>query len=581
MTGGEAVHRVLVEAGVEHVFGVVSVHNLPIYDAIDRGGRITPVAMRHEQAAAHAADGYARATGKLGVVITSTGPGAANAVPGLYEAGFASSPVLMITAQVDTPYLGKGLGFLHEAEQQAVMLSAVSRRVESVRLGRRIAPALGAVIEDILTGRPQPGCVEIPIDLQYAAVEGTPDGTGTTGGGAAGGSLPAPLPPEPEAARRAARMLARAVRPLIIAGGGVLRSGGAARSGGGAPELRALAERLQAPVLSSPNGRGALPEDHPLSIGALPYHAEIQALQEEADVVLAVGTRFQVGPEGRNYVPLRGELIHLDADAGVIGRVHRPALALVADAAAGLAAINAALEGNVAGDGSQTDATQQPDTAAEADQAAAHAEWAARASAARTTVHERLRESIGPDHAAIMELIRAGAPRDAMMVRDSTVPAYLWGNQMLPILAPRTSLHPTSAAIGPGLPLAIGAALGSGRRSVLIAGDGGFMLHAGELSAAVQYRLPLTICLFNDRGYGILRRVQAARFAGRTFAVDLETPDFPALARSMGAAAHAVASVEQFAEAYAAAQASTGPVLLDIDLNALHPMGEYPPRRRF
>ena len=565
MTGGEVVHRVLLEAGVEHVFGVVSVHNLPIYDAIDRGGRITPVAMRHEQAAAHAADGYARATGKLGVVITSTGPGAANAVPGLYEAGFASSPVLMITAQVDTPYLGKGLGFLHEAEQQAAMLSAVSRRVESVRLARRIAPALGTVIEDILTGRPQPGCVEIPIDLQYAAVEGA---------AYAAVSLPAPLPPAPAAARRAARMLARAARPLIIAGGGVLRSGGAA------PELRALAERLQAPVLTSPNGRGALPEDHPLSVGALPYHPEIQALQEEADVVLAVGTRLQVGPEGRNYVPLRGKLIHLDADSAVIGRVHRPALALLADAAAGLAAVNAALEDDVAGDGAQTDATRQPNIATEADQATAHAEWMARASAARSTVHERLRESIGPDHAAIMDLIRSGAPRDAVMVRDSTVPAYLWANQMLPILTPRTSMHPTSAAIGPGLPLAIGAALGSGRRSVLIAGDGGFMLHAGELSTAVQYRLPLTICLFNDRGYGILRRVQAARFGGRTFAVDLETPDFPALARSMGATAHAVASVEQFAEAFAAAQETTGPVLLDIDLNALHPMGEYPPRRR-
>ena len=577
---------------MERVFGVVSVHNLPIYDAIDRGGRITPVAMRHEQAAAHAADGYARATGKLGVVLTSTGPGAANAVPGLYEAGFASSPVLMITAQVDTPYLGKGLGFLHEAEQQAAMLSAVARRVESVRLGRRIAPALGAVIEDILTGRPQPGCVEISIDLQYAEVECAPDATGTSAHGGPGVSLPAPLPAEPAAARRAARMLARAARPLIIAGGGVLRSGGAARGGGAAPELRALAERLQAPVLTSPNGRGALPEDHPLSIGALPYHPEVQSLQEEADVVLAVGTRFQVGPEGRNYVPLRGRLIHLDADAGVIGRVHRPSLALVADAAAGLAAMNAALEDGVAK--AATDSAAEPDlaaaraewagagsgSAAQPDLPAARAEWMARAVEARRTVHERLRESIGPDHAAIMDLIRNGAPRHAVMVRDSTVPAYLWANQMLPILAPRTSLHPTSAAIGPGLPLAIGAALGSGRRSVLIAGDGGFMLHAGELSAAVQYRLPLTICLFNDRGYGILRRVQAARFAGRTFAVDLETPDFPALARSMGAAAHAVANVEQFAEAYAAAQETTGPVLLDIDLNALHPMGEYPPRRR-
>ena len=569
------------EAGVRHVFGVVSVHNLPIYDAIDRGGKIQAVALRHEQAAVHAADGYARATGRLGVALTSTGPGAANAVPGLYEAGFASSPVLMVTGQIDTPYLGKGRGFLHEAEQQAAMLGAVSRRVESVRLGRRIAPALGAVIEDILTGRPQPGCVEIPIDLQYAEVaeEAAADGAGVARRGGPGVSLPAPLQPEPAAARTAARMLARAARPLIIAGGGVLRSGGAGRSGGAAPELRALAERLQAPVLSSANGRGALPEDHPLGLGALLYHPEIQALQEEADVVLAVGTRLQVGPEGRNYVPLRGRLIHLDADAGVIGRVHRPALALVADAAAGLAAVTTALADVTTEDAGRTDTEQDPEPDTAPDRAAARAEWAARAVAARRTVQERLRAMIGPDHAAIMDLIRGGAPRDAVMVRDSTVPAYLWANQLLPMLAPRTSMHPTSGAIGPGLPLALGAALATGRRTVLIAGDGGFMLHVGELAAAVQYRLPITICLFNDRGYGILRRVQAARFAGRTFAVDLETPDFPALARSMGAAAHAVASIEQFATAYTAALDCAGPVLLDIDLNALHPMGEYPPRR--
>ena len=561
------------EAGVRHVFGVVSVHNLPIYDAIDRGGKIQAVALRHEQAAVHAADGYARATGRLGVALTSTGPGAANAVPGLYEAGFASSPVLMVTGQIDTPYLGKGRGFLHEAEQQASMLGAVSRRVESVRLGRRIAPALGAVIDDILTGRPQPGCVEIPIDLQYAEVA---EGAAAEW---AGVSLPAPLQPEPAAARTAARMLARATRPLIIAGGGVLRSGGAGRSGGAAPELRALAERLQAPVLSSANGRGALPEDHPLGLGALLYHPEIQALQEDADVVLAVGTRLQVGPEGRNYVPLRGRLIHLDADAGVIGRVHRPALALIADAAAGLAAVTTALADVATEDAGRNDTEQDPEPDAAPDRAAARAEWVARAVAARRTVQERLRAMIGPDHAAIMDLIRGGAPRDAVMVRDSTVPAYLWANQLLPMLAPRTSMHPTSGAIGPGLPLALGAALATGRRTVLIAGDGGFMLHVGELAAAVQYRLPITICLFNDRGYGILRRVQTARFAGRTFAVDLETPDFSALARSMGAAAHAVASVEQFATAYMAALDCAGPVLLDIDLNALHPMGEYPPRR--
>ena len=556
MTGGEVVHEVLVRAGVTHVFGVVSVHNLPIYDAIERGGRITPVAMRHEQAAVHAADGYARATGRLGVAVTSTGPGAANGLPGLYEAGFASSPVLMITGQADTPNFGKGRGFVHEADNQAAMLAAVCRRVETVRMRQQIAPALMRVIEDILTGRPQPGSIEIPIDLQYAGREVTPAEQAPV-------AVPSPVQPDAAAVDAAAALLAGAVRPLIVAGGGVLRSGGAQRPAGASAELRALAELLGAPVLLSANGRGGLADDHPLCLGNLVYHPEIRALREQADVVLAVGTRLQVGSEARNYAALSGKLIHLDADAGVIHRVNPAELALVADAAAGLAALTVAL----------ADRGDRP--VARERQA-----WAERARTARATVQARLRDLIGPDHFAIMEEIRSGAPRATRLVRDSTVPAYLWGNQMLPILEPRTSMHPTAGAIGPGLPLAIGAAVATERRTVLIVGDGGFMLHVGELAVAAQYRLPVTICLFNDRGYGVLRRIEETRFGGRTFGVDLATPDFPALARSMGVDAQAVAGVDQFRTAYRAAMQGAGPVLLDIDLNALHPIGEYPPRPR-
>ena len=559
MTGGEVVHEVLVRAGVTHVFGVVSVHNLPIYDAIERGGRITPVAMRHEQAAVHAADGYARATGRLGVAVTSTGPGAANGLPGLYEAGFASSPVLMITGQADTPNFGKGRGFVHEADNQAAMLAAVCRRVETVRMRQQIAPALMRVIEDILTGRPQPGSIEIPIDLQYAGREVTPAEQAPV-------AVPCPVQPDAAAVDAAAALLAGAVRPLIVAGGGVLRSGGAQRPAGASAELRALAELLGAPVLLSANGRGGLADDHPLCLGNLVYHPEIRALREQADVVLAVGTRLQVGSEARNYAALSGKLIHLDADAGVIHRVNPAELALVADAAAGLAAVTAAL----------ADRGDRGDRPVARERQA----WAERARTARATVQARLRDLIGPDHVAIMEEIRAGAPRATRLVRDSTVPAYLWGNQMLPILEPRTSMHPTAGAIGPGLPLAIGAAVATERRTVLIVGDGGFMLHVGELAVAAQYRLPVTICLFNDRGYGVLRRIEETRFGGRTFGVDLATPDFPALARSMGVDAQAVAGVDQFRTAYRAAMQGAGPVLLDIDLNALHPIGEYPPRPR-
>ena len=459
MTGGEVVHEVLVRAGVTHVFGVVSVHNLPIYDAIERGGRITPVAMRHEQAAVHAADGYARATGRLGVAVTSTGPGAANGLPGLYEAGFASSPVLMITGQADTANFGKGRGFVHEADNQAAMLAAVCRRVETVRMRQQIAPALMRVIEDILTGRPQPGSIEIPIDLQYAGREVTPAEQAPV-------AVPSPVQPDAAAVDAAAALLAGAVRPLIVAGGGVLRSGGAQRPAGASAELRALAELLGAPVLLSANGRGGLADDHPLCLGNLVYHPEIRALREQADVVLAVGTRLQVGSEARNYAALSGKLIHLDADAGVIHRVNPAELALVADAAAGLTAVTAAL----------ADRGDRGDRPVARERQA----WAERARTARATVQARLRDLIGPDHFAIMEEIRSGAPRATRLVRDSTVPAYLWGNQMLPILEPRTSMHPTAGAIGPGLPLAIGAAVATERRTVLIVGDGGFMLHVGE-----------------------------------------------------------------------------------------------------
>ncbi|NJN52261.1 MAG: hypothetical protein HC809_11350, partial [Gammaproteobacteria bacterium] len=167
-TGSDLAYQALCTLGVKHVFGIVSVHNIPIYDSILRHGGIQTIDMRHEQGALHAADGYARATGRLGVAITSTGPGACNAVPGLYEAQFASSPVLMLTGQVDTPFLDKGKGFLHEAERQLEMLRTVTRTSLRVRHAQEIAEAIVRVGRDCTTGRPQPGAVEIPIDLQYA-----------------------------------------------------------------------------------------------------------------------------------------------------------------------------------------------------------------------------------------------------------------------------------------------------------------------------------------------------------------------------------------------------------------------------
>jgi acetolactate synthase I/II/III large subunit len=538
MTGGEAVVSALEALGVRHVFGIVSVHNLPIYDAIARRGTITPIGVRHEQAAAHAADGYARATGELGVVIASTGPGTTNTMTGLFEASFASSPVLLVTGQIDSGYLGKGKGILHEAERQGLMLSSLCRRVETVRRTEDIARAIIAVAGDIRAGRPQPGAVEIPIDQQYRQAEVVVPDLRTE----------AAYAPDADAVTKVAEALSAATRPVLWAGGGVVSSGAG-------PALVALAEHLSAPVVTTIEGRGSIPEDHPLCLGALTTSPQVEEIVSSADVVLAVGTRFQ-GSSTRNWrLSFGGTLAHLDAHPGVIGRNYPTALPVVGDARIGLELLRGAVKRVSTDPG--------------------HAEKARSAAAA---AREDARVRLGEDHCQIMDAIRRHAPRESVIVRDATVPAYLWGDRLLPILQPRTSIRPASAAIGPGLPFALGAAAGTGRTAVLIVGDGGFMLHAGELVTAVQHDLPVVICLFNDRGYGVLRSIEARQFEGRNFGVDLATPDFPALAMSMGVQATRVADLTEFESRFAAAIASGRPALLDIDLRAFSPLDLYGPR---
>lgn len=535
MTGGEAAAQTLRALSVEHVFGIVSVHNIPIYDAILRVGGITPIGVRHEQAALHAADGYSRATGRLGVAITSTGPGAANAMAGLFEAGFSSSRVLMLTGQVESRYYGKGKGFLHEAENQLAMLRTVTRRTESVRRAEEIPDVITRVAQDVMTGRPQPGAVEIPVDYQYAKadfdvphIEGWPR-----------------IQPGKGEVAAAAGTLAGAKRPVIWAGGGVLTAGAES-------ELLQLAERLGAPVVTSVNGRGAIPEDHGLALGPLSAHPAVEAVIAEADVMLAVGTRFQGGATRNWALKIPGQLVHVDADPAVIGRNYAPAVSVVGDARLALAAILKQVSGGEAEPG-----------------------WADQARTVRDQARAAIRNDIGPDYAAIMDAMRQALPRDGIVVRDPTVPAYLWGNRLFPIYEPRTSIYPSSAAIGPALPLAIGAAIGAGRPAVVIQGDGGFMLNIAELATAVQYNVPVVVCVFNDRGYGVLRSIQARTFEGRQTGVDLATPDFAALARAMGMPGQAVKGVDEFRSAIARAVSSGGPYLLDIDMSVLAPMAGF------
>jgi acetolactate synthase-1/2/3 large subunit len=383
-----------------------------------------------------------------------------------------------------------------------------------------------------LTGPPRPVAVGLPIDLQYAPAT-------------VSAMEPKPVvrtAPPPEPVRRAADLLAGAARPLVWAGGGVL-------AGGAWSELRDLVERLDIPVVTSVQGRGSLPEDHPLCLGALVTMPPLRDVVERADVVLAVGTRFQMYSTDAWRLRLTGNLIHADADPAVFGRSYPPAVTLAGDATETLTALD----------------KQLVDTAADP-------QWTAQARAAADAARAAAMANLGPDHAALVEIIRRLLPRAGAVVRDSTVPAYQWGDRLLPILAPRTSLNPASAAIGPGLPLAMGAALGTGERAVVIHGDGGIMLSVAELATLAQYRVPVTVCVFTDGGYGVLRNVQRATF-GTTTGVDLSTPDFVALAAAMGVAGERVAGVTGFETAFRRSVGTDGPYLIEIDLAALAPTG--------
>ncbi|HIG39284.1 MAG: thiamine pyrophosphate-binding protein [bacterium] len=530
LTGGDAVYQTLLAAGVDHVFGIVSVHNIPIYDAILRGGKIRTIDVRHEQGALHAADGYSRATGKLGVAITSTGPGAANGMTGLFEAGFSSSRVLMITGQTETGHYGKGKGVLHEAENQLAMLRSVTRVTESPRRVTEIPELLGRVIRDIMTGRPQPGAIEIPVDLQYAQADFDIEAS-------ISGDL---VTPDSSSISQAASVIADSKKRVILAGGGVIRSEAT-------EELIKLAEALDAPVYTTVNGRGAIPEDHPLSMGTflLPAAAEVA----KGDLMIAVGTRFQGGSTANFSFQPPAKLIHIDADNHMLNLNYAADVAVVGDARSSLSAICDHMNAE-AGDSDFKATLEQS------------------AKDARAAVRERM----GPDFELIMDCIRDNLPRLGNIVRDATIPAYVWGNTLIPIFEPRTSIHSTSAAIGPGLPLAIGASLGSGEKSVVIQGDGGFMLNIAELATAAQYSVPVVICVFNDKGYGVLRRIQSSRFEGRNTGVNLSTPDFAKVAQGMGIKGVSVQGSDGFETAFKEAMAHEGPVLLDIDQSTLQSM---------
>ncbi|WP_207538795.1 thiamine pyrophosphate-binding protein [Sabulicella rubraurantiaca] len=532
-TVGELVAEFLPAVGVDTAFGIVSVHNIPMLDALSQRNAVRYVMARGEMGGAHMADAYARVSGHLGVIFTSTGPGAANAVPGLVEARFAGSPVLHITGQTATRFLDRDMGTVHDVPGQTEMLASVCKRAFRIRAPQEALATLMAAATAALTPPMGPVSVEVPIDIQRMEVQ-RPDWSSIAL------SIPPALPPEPLALSAAIAALRQAKRPMLWLGNGAKGARDAA--------LRLL--DLGFGAVSSWNGRGIVAEDDPRTLGGL-HGAGSPPVAEffgTCDAMLVVGSRLR-GHETMEFaLKLPRPLIHVDIDPAANGRTYQPDIFVQGDAALTMHAVADAL-------GTRPDGLQR-DLAALKPRAVA--EYA---------------RGLGP-YESFPATLRATMPREALWVRDITISNSAWGNRIMPVLGPRDAVHPVGAAIGPGLPLGIGAAMaGKGRKTIAMVGDGGFALNLPELWTAVQEQAELVIMVMNDKGYGVIRHIQD-HAAGRRFFHDLQGPDLMQLAALAGLPGMRVSAVEEFGPTLEKAFATKGPVLLEIDMATI---GEHPP----
>ncbi|MET9521004.1 thiamine pyrophosphate-binding protein [Streptomyces coeruleorubidus] len=492
--GGDLVVETLAGLGATTVFGLPGQHALGMFDALRRSD-LRYVGLRVENNAAFAADAYGRITGEAAPLLLSTGPGALTSLAALQEAAAASAPVLAISSQVPTAGLGGGRhGYLHELPDQAASFRGVVKSVHTARTQSQIPSAIEAAWTSALSAPHGPVWVEIPQDVLLAETA-IPVVTG-------GDAFPEELPPRPELTAVAADLLSKAARPAIIAGGGVVRADASKK-------LRQLAETLQAPVVTTPGGKGAFPWTHPLSLQSWIEDRHTTDFLEDADVLLVVGSGL--GELSSNYHTFkpRGRVVQIEADLGKLESNH-PALGIHADARLALQALL------------ETVSEREDPTAPE------------RVRALLAKVAERIAAQELTLEQSVLASVRKALPADSPSFWDMTILAY-WAWSAFDAKGPN-HMHSAQGAGGLGyaFPAALGAAVADPTRPVLaVSGDGGALYSIAELATARQYGLNVTWLIVDDGGYGILREYMTDTF-GEATATELTRPDYVALAESFG-----------------------------------------------
>jgi acetolactate synthase-1/2/3 large subunit len=525
LTTAEATVETLLRHGIDTVYALPGLHNDPLFDAFyHAAGRLRVIHPRHEQTAAYMALGAALATGKPQAFAVVPGPGLLNAGAALLTAYGMNAPVIALVGQIPQADIDRGHGHLHEIHDQLGLMRHITKWAARIRSPQEAPALVSEAVWQATTGRPRPVALECALDTWARRAEVVlPD---------------APMPPpaeaiDEEAIAAAADVLGASERPIIVVGGGAIGAGA---------EIVELAELIEAPVSSYRRGRGAIPSSHRLAVDMPIGHR----LWKDADAVLAVGTRFLI-QNGSWGIDRNLKVVRLDIDPDEHERFRKPDVALVGDAAPQLRALIAALSRN-----------RRP-RPSRADELRDHRAWLA----------ERL-SRLEPQR-SFLAAIRAALPEDGIFVDEVSQIGFA-SRVALPIEKPRTFLSPGyQDNLGWGFGTALGVKAAMPDRKVLaIAGDGGFMYQVGELATAARHKLAVVVVVFDNGGFGNVKRIQQERYGNRLIASDLQNPDFCRLAESFGVAAFKALDPRQLEDCLRKAFALDAPALVWV------PHGDVP-----
>ncbi|MDR5654200.1 thiamine pyrophosphate-binding protein [Ruixingdingia sedimenti] len=532
-TVGDFIARYLAEIGVRTIFGVISIHNMPILDAVARQGRIRFVPARGEAGAMNMADAYARVTGGLGVCMTSTGTAAGNAAGAQAEALTAGSPVLHITTQVDLEFADRDRAAIHDVPRQPEMLRGVSKAVFRMWDANGAIGALTAAVSAALSAPAGPVSLEIPVDVQRTTARGAT-------------RIHAPRPTRPTAPDAVideiAELVRQARRPLLWLGGGA--------RGAGAEAAELL--RRGFGVVTSTNGRAIVSEEEPGNLGAFNMTPEAAELYATCDLMIVAGSRLRGNETRNNQMPLPRRLIQIDADAAQGGRNYPVEIFAHGDAADSLRRLLDRLPARL-----DTDPDLPFDIAR-----------------TRVLSEGRMRDQLGPYGAVADALAERVAAGRHPWVRDVTISNSTFGNRYVRIAEPRHGVHALGGGIGQGVAMGIGAALGGEAKAITLLGDGGTMLGLAEMITAVDENAPVVYVLMNDQAYGVIQNIQDAQYDSRRHYSKIAVPDFAGFCRSIGMPHAVVRDVADFPAALDAALAAAGPQVVEVDMIAIGPFAQ-------